>query len=128
MVLGITGGIGSGKSFVAKGFLEYDNTVYYHADEEARKLMNSSEVIKKNVIKEFGVSSYDNQGNLNRSYLSSIVFKNPSELKKLNEIVHPVVKKHFQKFIRNQNKETIIIYENAILFEIGSDQFCDVIN
>ncbi|MEQ6122731.1 dephospho-CoA kinase [Pseudotenacibaculum sp. MALMAid0570] len=126
MVVGITGGIGSGKSFVAESFLAYDNTVYYHADIEAKKLMNDSDEIKEQVILEFGAESYKNN-QLNRPYISSLVFKDSVRLQKLNAIVHPVVKKHFQKFIDNQNDEAIIVYENAILFEINSDQFCDFV-
>lgn len=126
MVLGITGGIGSGKSFVAKEFCSFPNTAYYHADEEAKKLMNTSSEIKKQLVNEFGVKSYENN-ELNKAYISSIVFKNPSQLSKLNSIVHPIVKKHFQEYVSLQKTDTIIVYENAILFEINSDQFCDFI-
>tara|TARA_R110001632_G_scaffold152588_2_gene270267 strand:+ start:3452 stop:4048 length:597 start_codon:yes stop_codon:yes gene_type:complete len=126
MVVGITGGIGSGKSFVAKAICSFANTVYYHADEEAKKIMNSSLSIKEQIISEFGQDSYsDNQ--LNRTYISSIVFKHPELLQKLNSIVHPIVKEHFRNFIKSQNENTLIIYENAILFEIGSDVICDCI-
>tara|TARA_R110000787_G_scaffold234375_7_gene341278 strand:- start:4591 stop:5187 length:597 start_codon:yes stop_codon:yes gene_type:complete len=124
MVVGITGGIGSGKSFVAKAICSFANTVYYHADEEAKKIMNSSLSIKEQIISEFGQDSYiDNQ--LNRTYISSIVFNHPELLQKLNSIVHPIVKEHFRNFIKSQNENTLIIYENAILFEIGSDVICD---
>mgnify|MGYP003668060751 CR=1 FL=1 len=126
MVLGITGGIGSGKSFVAQEFCSFPNTAYYHADEEAKKLMSTSPEIKKQLVNEFGVKSYENN-ELNKAYISSIVFKNPSQLSKLNSIVHPIVKKHFQEYVDLQKKDVIIVYENAILFEINSDQFCDLI-
>ena len=126
MVVGITGGIGSGKSLVAKAFCSFQNTVYYHADEEAKNLMNTSTSIQQEIILEFGKKSYqDNQ--LNRTYISSLVFKKPELLKKLNSIVHPAVKAHFKNFINSYNPNTLIIYENAILFETGSDQVCDVI-
>ena len=126
MVIGITGGIGSGKSFVAECFLTYDNTLYYHADVEAKKLMNTSQEIKEKVIAEFGEEAYQS-GELNRLFIASIVFNNPQKLQKLNSIVHPLVRKHFQEFIAGQSKETIIIYENAILFEINSDAVCDFV-
>ncbi len=126
MIVGITGGIGSGKSLVAKEFCSYKNTSYYHADEEAKKLMNQSDEIRNQLIKEFGTESYQNN-QLNRSYISSIVFKDASKLKQLNSIVHPVVKKHFKDFVNDHKNNEMIIYENAILFEIGSDIFCDVI-
>lgn len=126
MVIGITGGIGSGKSFVAECFLAYENTLYYHADVEAKKLMNTSQEIKEKVIAEFGEKAYQS-GELNRPFIASIVFNNPQKLQKLNSIVHPLVRKHFQEFIASQSKETIIIYENAILFEINSDSVCDFV-
>jgi len=126
MVVGITGGIGSGKSLIAKAFCSFQNTVYYHADEEAKNLMNTSASIQQEIILEFGKKSYqDNQ--LNRTYISSLVFKNPELLKKLNSIVHPAVKAHFKNFINSYNPNTLIIYENAILFETGSDLVCDVV-
>lgn len=126
MVVGVTGGIGSGKSFVAESFLKHDNTVYYHADEEAKKLMNNSLEIKELLTQEFGNQSFEN-GKLNRKYISSIVFKDPDKLNKLNSIVHPHVKSHFLDFIKLHTKEKIIIYENAILFEIGSDGVCNTV-
>ena len=126
MVVGITGGIGSGKSFVAECFLQYDGTVYYHADAEAKKLMHTSQEIKTLMIDEFGEKAYDS-GESNRPYIASLVFNNPERLQKLNSIVHPLVRKHFKEFIQEQSKETMIIYENAILFEIQSDLVCDVV-
>lgn len=126
MVVGVTGGIGSGKSFVAKQLCSFENTVYYHADEEAKKLMNQSVEIKDKLIAAFGEESYlGNQ--LNRRHISSIVFTNPKKLEQLNSIVHPIVKRHFRSFINNQAQDTLVVYENAILFEIGSDVGCDFV-
>ena len=126
MIVGITGGIGSGKSLVAKTICALDNTAYYHADKEAKLLMNNSAVIKDKIIAAFGQKSYDN-GVLNKKYISSLVFKNPHQLKVLNTIVHPQVKEHFKKFVESQNKNTLIIYENAIIFETNSSSICDII-
>lgn len=126
MVVGVTGGIGSGKSFVVQCFLGFENVHYYHADLEAKKLMNTSDEIKEKIIAEFGSESYKDD-ELNRPYISSIVFNNPKRLQKLNSIVHPAVRNHFQDYIKKQSKTSIIVYENAILFEAKSDQFCDVI-
>lgn len=126
MVIGITGGIGSGKSFVATCFLEFDNTVYYHADAEAKKLMNTSDEIRSQLIEEFGEEAYES-GKLNRPYIASLVFNHPEKLKKLNGIVHPSVRKHFLEFVKSQAKDILIIYENAILFEIQSHLVCDLI-
>ena len=124
MVVGITGGIGSGKSLVAKCLLETENTVYYHADEKAKELMNNSSEIREQLISQFGERALLSNG-LNRSFIASIVFDNPYQLEKLNSIVHPVVRKNFEEFINQQPKNTLIVYENAILFETKSDLFCN---
>ena len=71
--------------------------------------MNNSAEIKDKIIAAFGQKSYDN-GVLNKKYISSLVFKNPHQLKVLNTIVHPQVKEHFKKFVESQNKNTLIIY------------------
>lgn len=125
MVVGITGGIGSGKSTVTEIFRKLKNVEVYIADDEAKRLMNTSEHIRKQLILIFGEDTYRN-GELNRPYLANKVFKDPKNLAKLNEIVHPVVHQHFADF-RELHKESMIVYENAILFEIGSDCFCDYI-
>jgi dephospho-CoA kinase len=126
MIIGITGGIGSGKSTVVKIFSEFKDTAVYIADDEAKKLMHSSPDIKNKLISEFGKEVYI-KDQLNRPYLASIVFKNKIKLNILNAIVHPIVNNHFQEFIlKNANKQ-YIIYENAILFENGSNIFCDKI-
>ena len=126
MIVGVTGGIGSGKSLVAEAICSFENTIYFHADKEAKLLMNNSSVIKDKIIAAFGQKSYDN-GVLNKKYISSLVFKNPHQLKVLNTIVHPQVKEHFKKFVESQNKNTLIIYENAIIFETNSSSICDII-
>lgn len=126
MIVGVTGGIGSGKSLVSNAFCELNSTTYYHADKEAKLLMNSCSEIKKKIRAVFGEHSYT-EGQLNKKYISSLVFQQPALLKKLNGIVHPFVKKHLTTFIRNQKENTMVIYENAILFETSSDLFCDVV-
>lgn len=126
MLIGITGGIGSGKTTVVKLFSEYDNIAVYFADEEAKKLMVTSEVIKNKIITNFSKEAY--LGNeLNRSYLSSIVFNDKEKLKILNSIVHPVVFQHLRDFQNKHKEKDYILYENAILFENGSDALCDKI-
>tara|TARA_B110000046_G_scaffold186042_1_gene231761 strand:- start:8326 stop:8922 length:597 start_codon:yes stop_codon:yes gene_type:complete len=126
MIIGLTGGIGSGKTTVAKFFLEFDNVVVYIADLEAKKLMNSSVIIKEKLIKEFGEASFVNK-KLNRKYISGIVFNDKEKLSVLNAIVHPEVKKHFQEFVEINTHKSYIIYENAILFESKGNLFCDFI-
>ena len=126
MVIGITGGIGSGKSTVVKLFSKFKNIAIYIADDEAKKLMDSSSEIKAKLISEFGNKTYLNN-QLNRPYLAKIVFNNKEKLTTLNTIVHPVVKKHLQDFIKENKNKDYILYENAILFENGSNNFCDKI-
>ena len=126
MIVGLTGGIGSGKSTVAKLFAKYPNTAIYIADEEAKKLMNSSKEISDKVIFEFGRETYKN-GELQKDFLAKIVFNNSEKLAVLNSIVHPEVRKHFHDFINKNHDKSLIIYENAILFESKSNLICDVI-
>ncbi|AZJ36369.1 dephospho-CoA kinase [Tenacibaculum singaporense] len=126
MVIGLTGGIGSGKSTVVNMFSEFENIAIYIADDEAKKLMNTSAKIKTQLITEFGKEVYINN-ELNRPYLASIVFNNKEKLANLNAIVHPVVNTHLQNFIKENSNKDYILYENAILFENGSDSFCDKI-
>ncbi len=123
-IIGLTGGIGSGKSTVLHFFQELGASVYI-ADVEAKKLMNSDEELIKNIKILFGDKAYENK-ELNRNYISSIVFNDQEKLKELNKLVHPKVREHFKKNIQNKKAE-ILIYEAAILFESGSDKMCDFI-
>lgn len=124
MVVGITGGIGSGKTTIVKMFAKYENVAIYFADEEAKKIMNTSLEIKEKLIEEFSKKVFiDNK--LNRPFLASIVFKSKEKLAVLNGIVHPVVHRHLNDFIENNKDKDYIVYENAILFENGSDDLCD---
>ncbi len=123
-VVGLTGGIGSGKSRVLNLFTEKGIDVYV-ADIEAKKLMNHDAKLIKQLVSEFGVQTFNN-GVLNRKYLADKVFNNKEQLNILNAIVHPAVQKHFKNVLKN-SKEKFIIYENAILFENGFDSNCDVI-
>ena len=126
MIVGLTGGIGSGKTTVTNFFSEFDTVAIYIADIEAKKLMVSSSIIKSKIIIEFGEKSYL-KNELNRSFIAEIVFKDKAKLAILNKIVHPEVKKHFQEFaLQNKNKD-YILYENAILFESKSNLFCNLI-
>ena len=93
MIVGLTGGIGSGKSTVAQMFMELGVPVY-DSDKEAKQLMVSSETVKNAIIDLFGKEAYTEDG-LNRSFIANTVFKNRELLEKLNGIVHPAVRKHF---------------------------------
>jgi dephospho-CoA kinase len=124
IVVGLTGGIGSGKTTVANFFKDLGVPVYF-ADEEAKKLMHTSKEIKQQLIAEFGKETFIN-GNLNRSYLASIVFNDSSKLQKLNSIVHPEVAKHFLSWVQKQ-QAPYVIQENAILYENNTASNFDVI-
>lgn len=113
-IIGLTGGIGSGKTTVANFFKELGVPVYI-ADVEAKKIMNTSASIKKTLISLFGKKSYLNN-ELNRKFIASKVFKDKNLLQKLNDIVHPEVEKHFKVWKANQN-QPYVIYEAAIIFE-----------
>ena len=123
-VVGLTGGIGSGKSTVAKMFKTLGIPVYI-ADDEAKGLMNRSKIIRKKLIEVFGEEAYLKTG-LNRQYIANKVFRDKSLLSKLNSIVHPKVASHFKQWIKNQNAP-YVIKEAAILFENGSYKSCDYI-
>ena len=123
-IIGLTGGIGSGKTTVANHFMTAGIPVYI-ADDEARKLMQSPEILE-NIKKIFGSSIFENEV-LNRQKLAEIVFDDPEKLKLLNAIIHPAVKKHFGNWILNHKNSPFVIYEAAILFESGSYKDCDKI-
>lgn len=123
-IIGLTGGIGSGKSTVLDLFKAL-GVLTYIADIEAKKLMNFDAELRNQIIKLFGEKAYENE-KLNSAFIASVVFNNAEKLNALNAFVHPKVHEDFQHFIKTQ-KADFVIYEAAILFESGSDQFCDYI-
>ena len=126
MIVGLTGGIGSGKTTVAEVFKKLDSVAVYIADIEARKIMNSSDVIRTQLLQAFGKETY--KGNeLNRQYLANTVFESEEKLTILNNIVHPEVKKHFLDFATRNADKAYVLYESAILFESNSSQQCDFV-
>ncbi|NLP56988.1 dephospho-CoA kinase [Lutibacter sp. B1] len=123
-IIGLTGGIGSGKSTVLKMFEELGVKAYI-ADIEAKKLMKNDVELVSQIKNLFEDSSYSN-GELNRAFIASIVFNDKEKLSALNNLVHPKVKEHFTNFIANSFAD-FIMYESAILFESGTDKMCDFI-
>jgi len=123
-IIGLTGGIGSGKTSVATYFIAAGVPIYI-ADDEARRIMESPEILME-IKLFFGSSVFENKI-LNRQKLAEVVFNNPEKLKQLNTIIHPAVKKHFANWILNHKSFPFIIYETAILFESGSYKDCDLI-
>jgi dephospho-CoA kinase len=112
--VGLTGGIGSGKTTVANFFSELGIPVY-NADLEAKKIMNSSILVKKKLIKAFGKEAYI-KDKLNAPFLASIVFNDKSKLEIINNIIHPEVGKDFLSWVKKQ-EAPYVIEESAILFE-----------
>jgi dephospho-CoA kinase len=122
--IGLTGGIGSGKSTVAKIFEVLGIPVYY-ADAASRRLMNEDPQLVKEIIHHFGEKSY-NEGKLNRTYIASIVFNDPEKLSLLNAISHPATIADANKWIGKQTAP-YIIKEAALIFESGSAEHLDAV-
>ena len=120
--VGITGGIGSGKSTVSKIFEVLGIPVYY-ADDASKRLMNEDETLKEKLRSIFGKETYTD-GQLNRAYLSSIVFNNPEKLLLLNSIIHPATIKDAAEWMLKQTAP-YAIKEAALIFESGSQQYLD---
>jgi len=113
-VIGLTGGIGSGKSTVARMF-ELLNVPVYYADLEAKNLMNSAVTLKLGIAQLFGEKAFVNN-ELNRAYIADIVFKDKEKLQALNALVHPEVRKHFLDWVDSQ-MGPYAIQENPLIFE-----------
>lgn len=122
--IGLTGGIGSGKTTVARIFEVLAIPVYY-ADDAAKRLMNENEDLKNSIIKAFGTDAYLNN-TLNRAYLSNVVFNDTEKLNALNSIVHPATINDAIKWFKNQNAP-YVIKEAALIFESGSQKELDFV-
>ncbi len=120
----VTGGIGTGKTTVSNLFEKIGIPVF-NSDEIAKELMHNDKQLKSDIIKAFGNESYINN-ELNRAYLSDIVFNDETLLNKINSIVHPQVGKEFNQWLLNQQSK-YIIYESAIIFENNSEDLFDKI-
>lgn len=121
-IVGITGGIGSGKTTVAKMFASLGAPIY-NADVEAKILTNASPIIRESLIKLLGNEVYKD-GELNRKYMADKIFNDKVLLQKANAIIHPQVAKHFKNWAKNQDFP-YVLKEAAILFESGSYKQCD---
>jgi dephospho-CoA kinase len=123
-IVGLTGGIGSGKSTVGALFQELGVPVY-NSDERAKQLMNTSKKIKKRLLDLFGSKAYiDNE--LNRAFIADKVFYDTKVLAQLNAIVHPAVRKDFVKWVKKQDTP-YVVQETALLFENNAQEFYDKI-
>tara|TARA_R110002050_G_scaffold16019_2_gene48921 strand:+ start:12941 stop:13537 length:597 start_codon:yes stop_codon:yes gene_type:complete len=122
MVIGLTGGIGSGKTTVAKMFADLNVPVYY-SDLEAKYLMVTSEPLQKQIRTLLGEEAYLNK-ELNRKFIADKVFASPELLSALNNMVHPAVKQHFMAWVKRQNT-AYVIQESALIFENSSQKKYD---
>lgn len=122
--IGITGGIGSGKTTIAKIFEILDIPVYY-ADQEAKSLMVENPSVRQKLLSLFGKQVFSGEA-LNRDFISDQVFKDSDKLRQLNEIVHPAVGEHFLQWAANQ-KSPYVLKEAALLFESGANEQLDFV-
>jgi len=122
--IGITGGIGSGKTTVCQLFALRGVPVYY-ADQRAKELLESSSALRESIIERFGSDSYTGF-KPNRSFLAEIVFSDAKALKDLNALVHPLVSADYQDWLQNQTSE-LCVYEAAILFEHNRQKDFDAV-
>lgn len=123
--IGLTGGIGSGKTTVAKVFEVLGIPVYY-ADEAAKLLMHNDELLKQQLILHFGKETYFEDGRLNRKHVSSLVFDNKEKLELLNSLVHPATIADAKQWF-SQQRSPYVVKEAALLFESGTAEGLDYI-
>lgn len=123
--VGVTGGIGSGKTLVCQVFEKLGIPVY-HADEEARRLMEEDQALMGRMVELFGEEAYLGRA-LNRRYLAEVVFGNRERLNGLNALVHPAVKKDYQQWLAEQKGVPYVVEEAAILFESGASRWMDLV-
>lgn len=124
IIIGLTGGIGSGKTTIANWFAE-DGFPVYNSDERAKILMSENTELKMGLVKAFGEEVFEN-GVLNKKYLAKIIFNDNKALAKINQLVHPIVFIDFKNWAAAQ-KSKFVIKEAAILLESGSYKDCDAI-
>lgn len=122
--IGITGGIGSGKSLVCRIFQCLGIPVY-DADSHAKKVMTTDGILISQIKKEFGELAYHSDGSINRRLLSEEVFPKPARLKVLNALVHPRVATDYEKWINEHLQFPYVIKEAALLFESGANRSLD---
>lgn len=121
--VGITGGIGSGKTTVCRIFEVLGIPVFY-ADSAAKEVMVSDSLLRAQLREAFGPNSYSESGELNRKHISSIVFSDEQQLARLNAIVHPAVFRAFDTWANQQTQAAYLIKEAALLFESDSYKMC----
>lgn len=122
-IIGITGGIGSGKSTVAEIIEEFGYPVYY-SDDLAKEIVNNDAELQLKIRALLGDEAYDASGRYDRAFVAQKVFDNVNQLNQLNSLIHPAVKKDFERWVEDQN-ETFLFKETALLFELKLHEACD---
>lgn len=122
-IIGITGGIGSGKSTVAEIIEEFGYPVYY-SDDRAKEIVNNDAELQLKIRELLGDEAYDASGSYDRAFVAQKVFNNVNLLNQLNALIHPAVKKDFERWVEEQN-ETFLFKETALLFELKLHEACD---
>ena len=122
--VGITGGIGSGKTTVCRVFEVLGIPVFY-ADDAAKSIMHTDALLREDIIEGFGKDSYTVNGDLDRAYIAAIVFSNKEQLVKLNALVHPAVFRAFESWVAEQKDVPYVLKEAALLFESDAYKMCD---
>lgn len=121
-IIGLTGGIGSGKSTVAEFIEEFGFPVYY-SDERAKDIVNDNEELKAKIQELLGEEAYDENGLYNRKFVADKVFNNRELLEQLNHIIHPAVRIDFDAWVKKQTKY-LVFKETALLFELKLNKEC----
>lgn len=121
-IIGLTGGIGSGKTTVARFIEEFGFPVYY-SDDRAKAIVNESEDLKTKIKALLGDDAYDENGMYDRKFVAEKVFSNKELLHELNEIIHPAVKVDFEEWLKKQTKY-LVFKETALLFELRLNRQC----
>ena len=125
-IIGVTGGIGSGKSLVAN-ILKENGCVVADADENTKVVLHRKEV-QQQLVEWWGAKVLDDNGNVDRAFVASIVFNEENELNKLESLIHPLVRKLQEETFNNAPKDAIgLVIDAPLLMESGLDTLCDVI-
>ena len=126
-VIGITGGVGSGKSEVLKLLEQEYHAVVVQLDEVAKSLQKKGTVCWKQIVEVFGTEILDEEGELDRKKLARIVFQDPEKLEQLNAIVHPAVREYILCDMKAKHQEDVKLYvlEAALLLEAGYAEICE---
>lgn len=123
--IGLTGGIGSGKSTVARLFAEL-GAECYDSDSRAKALMQKDPALREEIVRLFGSGAYSPEGRLDRTAVASAVFGSPERLAQLNGAVHPAVARDWERWCAERSGRDAVILESAILFESGFDAKVDI--